>query len=188
MVKKEKNNKEKRRHQDSKNGSEPKEETLDLDKEAEINKVSPETKIAELTDKLLRAQAEIQNVRRVSAQEVMKARLYGVDSIAREFLSVGDNLERVLKACQNDSTLDSLLKGLELTIKSFEASLKTAGIEPVDPEGKIFDSDKHEAISIIEDDQNEDNTVIEVIQRGYTIQERILRPAKVIVSKKSKKK
>ena len=140
--------------------------------------------IGDLNDKLLRAQAEIQNVRRVAGQEVTKARLFGVESLAREFISVGDNLQRALDSCTAETEIKMIREGLELTLKSFEESLKTAGISPLNPIGEIFNPEKHEAISVVEDDKRKPNTVVEVVQIGFTIQERMLRPAKVVVSKK----
>ena len=150
--------------------------------EKELNK-----KIEDLTDQLLRTQAEIQNVRRISSQEVTRARLFGIESLALEFLSVGDNLQRALDSSKEENDIGSIVEGLELTLKSFEASLESAGVKPVDPEGEIFNPEKHEAISIIEDEKIEENSILEVIQRGFTIQDRILRPARVVVSKKPKK-
>jgi len=157
-------------------------------KNEEEDKSSWEQQIEELKDQLLRAQAEIQNVRRVAGQEITKARLYGVESLAREFVTVGDNLQRALESCNEENEVSSIKKGLELTLKSFEGSLQTAGIEPLNPDGESFDPEKHEAISVVEDNKKEQNTVIEVIQRGFTIQNRILRPAKVVVTKKPLKK
>ena len=150
--------------------------------EKELNK-----KIEDLTDQLLRTQAEIQNVRRISSQEVTRARLFGIESLALEFLLVGDNLQRALDSSKEENDIGSIVEGLELTIKSFEASLESAGVKPIDPEGEIFNPEKHEAISIIEDEKIEENSILEVIQRGFTIQDRILRPARVVVSKKPKK-
>ena len=147
----------------------------------------PNKKIEDLTDQLLRTQAEIQIIRRVSSQEVSRARLFGVESLALEFLSVGDNLQRALDSSKEKNDIGSIVEGLELTLKSFEASLESAGVRPVDPEGEIFNPEKHEAISIIEDEKIEENSILEVIQRGFTIQDRILRPARVVVSKKPKK-
>ena len=149
---------------------------------------SLEEQVEELKDQLLRAQAEVQNVRRVAGQEITKARLYGVESLAREFLAVGDNIQRALESCEEQAEIDSIKEGLELTLKSFEGSLQTAGILPLNPEKEPFDPEKHEAISVVEDDKQDANTVIEVIQRGFTIQNRILRPAKVVVTKKPEKK
>ena len=142
------------------------------------------TKVEELSDQLLRSQAELQNVRRSASQEITKARLFGVESLAREFIAVGDNIQRALDSCSKEKVSDIIIEGLQLTLKSFESSLQSAGIEPVNPEGESFNPDHHEAISIIEDKEKEENTVIEVIQKGFTIHNRILRPAKVVVSKR----
>ena len=156
-----------------------------VEAEAEL---SLEQQVDDLKDQLLRAQAEVQNVRRVAGQEITKARLYGVEFLAREFLVVGDNLQKALESCNEKAEIDSIKEGLELTLRSFEGSLETAGIVPINPDGEVFDPEKHEAISVVEDDKKESNTVINVIQRGFTIQNRILRPAKVVVTKKSDKK
>ncbi len=156
-----------------------------VEEEAEL---SIEQQVEDLKDQLLRAQAEVQNVRRVAGQEITKARLYGVEYLAREFVVVGDNLQRALESCNEKAEISVIKEGLELTLRSFEGSLETAGIVPINPDGEAFDPEKHEAISVVEDDKKEPNTVIDVIQRGFTIQNRILRPAKVVVTKKSDKK
>ncbi len=156
-----------------------------VEEEAEL---SLEQQVEDLKDQLLRAQAEVQNVRRVAGQEITKARLYGVEALAREFVTVGDNLQRALESCNEKAEISVIKEGLELTLRSFEGSLETAGIVPINPDGEVFDPEKHEAISVVEDDKKEPNTVIDVIQRGFTIQNRILRPAKVVVTKKSDKK
>jgi len=149
--------------------------------------IPPEMQIADLQEQILRAQAEVQNVRRIASQEITKARLYGAESLAREFLTVGDNLERALESCSEGSELSLISEGLELTLKSFESSLLTAGITSINSIEETFNPEEHEALSLVEDDSKEDNIIINVIQRGFKIQGRILRPAKVIVSKKSKK-
>ena len=133
-----------------------------------------------LEDQLLRAKAEVQNVRRIAAQEVTKARLFGVESLAKEFLSVADNLERAIESCEDDNVKE----GLDLTLKSLENSLKTQGIEQINEDDKTFDPEKHEAISVLEDESLETNTIIDFVQKGYTILDRTLRPSKVVVSKK----
>ena len=169
------------------NSAEEELEDTEEQAEEEVEK-SLEEQVDELKDQLLRAQAEVQNVRRVAGQEITKARLYGVESLAREFIAVGDNIQRALESCGEEAEISSIKEGLELTLKSFEGSLETAGILPVNPEKESFDPEKHEAISVVEDDKQEANTVIDVIQRGFTIQNRILRPAKVVVTKKPEKK
>ena len=88
----------------------------------------------------------------------------------------------------NEANIEAIREGLELTLKSFEVSLETAGIIPINPKQEAFDPEKHEAISVVEDNKKDPNTIIKVIQRGFTIQDRILRPAKVIVTKKTDKK
>ena len=148
---------------------------------------SDEDIIKDLEDQVLRAKAEVQNVRRIAAQEVTKARLFGVETLAKEFLSVGDNLERAVISCENSEEINVIKEGLELTLKSLESSLSSAGIEAIEFNDKSFDPERHEAISVIEDDTLEQNTIIDVVQKGYTIMDRILRPAKVVVSKKSQK-
>ena len=165
---------------------EPKEilEDLNNDNEA-IEEASLEDIIKDLEDQLLRSKAEVQNVRRIAAQEVTKARLFGIESLAREFLAVGDNLERAILSCQDNEDSDVIQEGLELTLKSLETSLKSSGIEVIDCENQIFDPVKHEAISVLENNDLETNTIIDVVQKGYTIMDRTLRPAKVVVSKKS---
>ena len=173
--------------QEENSAEEELEETTEEQAEEEVEK-SLEEQVEELKDQLLRAQAEVQNVRRVAGQEITKARLYGVESLAREFIAVGDNIQRALESCGEDAEISSIKEGLELTLKSFEGSLQTAGILPLNPEKEPFDPEKHEAISVVEDDKQEANTVIEVIQRGFTIQNRILRPAKVVVTKKPEEK
>ena len=182
-------------NKDKENGLDQEEDLLDeqldeshekpVEEEAEL---SLEQQVADLKDQLLRAQAEVQNVRRVAGQEITKARLYGVEFLAREFLVVGDNLQKALESCKEKAEIDSIKEGLELTLRSFEDSLETAGIVPLSPDGESFDPERHEAISVVEDDKKDPNTVIDVIQRGFTIQNRILRPAKVVVTKKPDKK
>ena len=150
----------------------------------ELVEKSPEDLIKDLEDQLLRAKAEVQNVRRIAAQEVTRARLYGIESLAKEFLSVGDNIERAILSCEEGEEVTNIREGLELTMKAYESSLNGSGIEPIECDGQSFDPEKHEALSMIEDDSLEPNSIIEVIQKGYSILDRTLRPSKVIVSKK----
>ena len=162
-------------------------EELVTDSDGQTEK-SPEDNIKDLEDKLLRAKAEVQNVRRIAAQEVTKARLYGIEALAKEFLSVGDNIERAIASCEEGEDITNIKEGLELTMKAYESSLKSSGIEPIECDGKSFDPEKHEALSMVEDDSLEPNSIIEVIQKGYSILDRTLRPSKVIVSKKPEEK
>ena len=186
-------------NKDSKEQNQEKEEkiteeedvSLDIEENDSIEapeEVSQEEIIKDLEDQLLRAKAEVQNVRRIAAQEVTKARLFGVESLAKDFLSVADNLERAIESCGEEEQFLSIKEGLELTLKSLEGSLNSSSIEVIDTSSKDFDPEKHEAISLIEDDSLDTNTIIDVVQKGYTIMDRTLRPAKVVVSKKSQEK
>ena len=174
-----------------KNNGINKDESIDSEKEnteeleSEEESPSLEEEIESLKDQVLRAKAEVQNVRRVAEQEVRKARLYGVESLAKNFLSVGDNLERAIESLNEDSKLEDLEEGLRLILKSYEDALETGGIISIDPKGEPFNPEQHEALSVIENEDLEPNSIIEVIQRGFMIQDRVLRPAKVIVTKKN---
>jgi molecular chaperone GrpE len=174
-----------------KNNGINKDESIDSEKEnpeeleSEEESPSLEEEIESLKDQALRAKAEVQNVRRVAEQEVRKARLYGVESLAKNFLSVGDNLERAIESLNEDSKPEDLEEGLRLILKSYEDALETGGIISIDPKGEPFNPEQHEALSVIENEDLEPNSIIEVIQRGFMIQDRVLRPAKVIVTKKN---
>ncbi len=171
--------------------NEPIDELIDSEKEnskeleSEEDSPSLEEEIESLKDQILRAKAEVQNVRRVAEQEVRKARLYGAEYLAKNFLSVGDNLERAIESLNDDSKPEDLEEGLRLILKSYEDALETGGIISIDPKGEPFNPEQHEALSVIENEDSEPNSIIEVIQRGFMIQDRVLRPAKVIVTKKN---
>ena len=181
----------KEQNQEKEENTAKEEVSLDIEENDSIEEqeeISHEEIIKDLEDQLLRAKAEVQNVRRIAAQEVTKARLFGVESLAKDFLSVADNLERAIEACGEEEQFLSVKEGLELTLKSLEGSLNSSSIEVIDTSNKNFDPEKHEAISLIEDDSLDTNTIIDVVQKGYTIMDRTLRPAKVVVSKKSQEK
>ena len=190
---------EKTLNKDTKEQNQEKEEKITVEEDVSLDteendsievpeEISQEEIIKDLEDQLLRAKAEVQNVRRIAAQEVTKARLFGVEALAKDFLSVADNLERAIVSCGEEEQFLSVKEGLELTLKSLEGSLSSSSIEVIDTSNKNFDPEKHEAISLIEDDSLDTNTIIDVVQKGYTIMDRTLRPAKVIVSKKSQEK
>ena len=181
----------KEQNQEKEESTAEEEVSLDIEENDSIEvpeEISQEEIIKDLEDQLLRAKAEVQNVRRIAAQEVTKARLFGVESLAKDFLSVADNLERAIESCGEEEQFLSIKEGLELTLKSLEGSLNSSSIEVIDTSSKNFDPEKHEAISLIEDDSLDTNTIIDVVQKGYTIMDRTLRPAKVVVSKKSQEK
>ncbi|MDG1025165.1 MAG: nucleotide exchange factor GrpE [Gammaproteobacteria bacterium] len=136
-------------------------------------------------DDLLRVQAEMQNVRRRAEQDVEKAHKYGQEKFSIELLAVVDNLERSLEVASNneDETVKAIYEGVNLTLKSFLDCFTKFNIEAVDPLGEPFDPQLHQAMSIQENAECEPNTVIAVIQKGYTLHGRVIRPAMVMVSK-----
>ena len=146
-----------------------------------------EAALAEQRDSVLRAQAEVQNMRRRCEQDVEKAHKFALDRFSAELLPVVDNLERALQAApapdQRDEGLQALYEGVELTFKSFVETLNKFNIEQINPEGEPFDPQLHEAMTTQPNDEVEPNTVLAVIQKGYTLNGRVIRPARVVVSK-----
>jgi molecular chaperone GrpE len=144
---------------------------------------------AELKDKLLRALAEIENMRRRSEREVADARLYGISAFARDVLTVADNMQRALQALdaglrQNaDATTKALLDGVELTERELLNALEKHGIKKLEPLGQKFDPNFHQAMFEVMDESVPPGTVMQVVQPGYKIGERVLRPALVGVAK-----
>ncbi len=137
-------------------------------------------------DAVLRAQADAQNVMRRAEQDVEKARKFALERFCAELLPVVDNLERALEATAGDDEIvKPIAEGVQLTLKSFQDALKKFNIEAVDPAGEPFDPQLHQAMSLVENAAVEPNTVIAVMQKGYTLNGRLVRPAMVMVSKSS---
>ncbi|MBE66362.1 MAG: nucleotide exchange factor GrpE [Gammaproteobacteria bacterium] len=136
-------------------------------------------------DDLLRVQAEMQNLRRRTEQDVEKAHKYGIEKFSGELLVVIDNLERALTSASEskDGSVKAIQDGVSLTLKSFNDCFAKFSIEAVDPLGEPFDPQLHQAIATQESPDSEPNSVIEVIQKGYTLNGRVIRPALVMVSK-----
>ena len=136
-------------------------------------------------DELLRVQAEMQNLRRRTEQDIEKAHKFGQEKFSIELLSVMDNLERSSAAAEasEDEAVQAIKEGVELTLKGFIDCFKRFNIEPVDPLGEPFDPQLHQAMSIQETPDAEPNSVIAVMQKGYTLHGRVIRPAMVMVSK-----
>jgi molecular chaperone GrpE len=144
---------------------------------------------AELKDKLLRVLAEMENLRRRTEREVAEAKAYGVTSFAREMLTVADNLRRAL-ACvpeshrrQAGSPCEALAQGIEVTERDFLSRLDKYGVKKLDSLGAKFDPNLHEALFEVPDETVPNGTVVEIVEEGYTIGDRVLRPAKVGVSR-----
>lgn len=156
----------------------------ELSEESEHNQVEElQQKLATLGEQLLREQAEMQNVRRRAQRDVVSAHKYALEKFASELLSVVDNLERAIDAIDaDDESQKAVAEGLELTLKTFIDVLAKYNVEPVEPEGQPFDADLHQAVSTVPNNEVEPNTVINVFQKGYTLNGRLIRPAMVVVS------
>jgi molecular chaperone GrpE len=141
---------------------------------------------AEGLDKYLRAKAEVENTRRRAEIDVANARKYGIERFAAELLPVRDSLElaRTVDVQQeNHTALEKMHEGLDLTLKLMDAAFQKAALTVIDPKGEKFDPDKHQAVSTVESDTIAPGYVAQVVQKGYMLHDRLLRPAMVIVAK-----
>jgi molecular chaperone GrpE len=158
----------------------PEEEIAGLYAELEAAKQT----IADQKDSVVRAAADVENVRRRAAQDVEKAHKFALEKFANELLPVIDNLERAIEFSDKENeTLKPVLEGVEMTLKSFEDAVAKFGVETVNPQGETFNPDFHQAMSIQPSNDVSPNTVLAVMQKGYTLNGRLLRPAMVMVSK-----
>ena len=138
---------------------------------------------ANAKDQVLRIQAEMQNMRRRAERDVENAHKFALDKFSADLLPVVDNLERALSTINTgDDSQKAIAEGIELTLKSFLDVLVRFKIEAVDPAGQPFDANLHQAVSMVPNPDLEANTVMEVFQKGYTLNGRLIRPAMVIVS------
>lgn len=139
-----------------------------------------ERQAAEHHDAWLRAKAETENIRRRAAEEAEKARKFAIEGFAGELLAVKDSLEAAL--ADTSPSVETLKSGVELTLKQLSAAFGKFGLVDLDPLGEKFDPHLHQAIQMVDSDQPA-NTVVTVLQKGYRLHERTLRPALVMVSK-----
>lgn len=163
------------------NGDAAPENTLESQYEAK------EREAADLKDKLLRVLAEMENLRRRTAREVADARSYGISGFARDILNVADNMRRALEAVPAELRASGeaavLLEGVELTERELLKALEKNGVKRFDPLGEKFDPNLHQAMFEIPDETKPAGTVAQVVQSGFMIGDRILRPAMVGISK-----
>ena len=145
--------------------------------------------VAEAKDRTLRTLAEMENLRKRTQREVADARTYGITAFARDVLDIADNLQRALDAVPMeareaaDPGLKALIEGVELTERSLHKTLEKNGVQKLDPLGEKFDPNFHQAMYEVPDSTVPTGTVVQVVQGGYTIGERVLRPALVAVAK-----
>lgn len=158
------------------------EASADADKLAQ-DLVAATAEIESLKDQMLRIQAEAQNVRRRAEQDVEKAHKFGVEKFANEMLPIVDSLERAIEAFGDDEALKPMREGVEMTMNMFLSGLDKFEMKQVNPKGEMFDPALHQAMSMIPVPDTAANTVVEVMQKGYTLHGRLVRPAMVIVAK-----
>lgn len=140
-----------------------------------------EQSVAEAKDQALRAAAEAQNVRRRAEQEAEKARKFALEKFVKELLPVVDSLEKALEA-MSDEASEAHLEGVSMTLKMQLDVLGKFGVEVVDPAGEPFDPQYHEAMAMVPNPELDPNSVMEVVQKGYLLNGRLVRPAMVVVS------
>ena len=156
-------------------------------------KDDPEANAEALKDQLLRALAETENLRKRAEREREEAAKYAITSLARDIVSVADNLQRALESVptelaesnESDARIGSLRDGIEMTRQEFETVLARHGIERLEPLGETFDHNFHQAMFEVEHEEYSAGTVVQVLQAGYRIHDRLLRPAMVGVAKKA---
>jgi molecular chaperone GrpE len=145
---------------------------------------------SELKDRLLRTLAEMENLRKRTEREVADVRLYGISAFARDILTVADNMHRALNALDTelrekaDASIKALLDGVELTERELMKVLEKHGVRRIEPLGEKFDPNKHQAMYEVPEPSAAPGSVVQVIQAGYLIGDRVLRPALVAVAKK----
>ncbi|ANO33538.1 nucleotide exchange factor GrpE [Vibrio breoganii] len=143
-----------------------------------------EMRLKEQQDSVIRAKAEVENMRRRTEQEMSKARKFAINKFAEELLPVIDNLERAMEAADSENeVVKPFLEGIEMTHKSFTDVVSKNGLVEINPVGEAFNPELHNAVSMVESPDHESNTVTIVLQKGYELNGRVVRPAMVMVAK-----
>lgn len=141
------------------------------------------TKSSENLEKALRAQAELDNLRKRTSRDIENAHKFGLEKFINELLPVMDSMELGKNAAQTAESTGEIVEGIELTLKMFVSTMEKHGVEILDPVDQKFDPQYHEAVSIQEVEGKESNTVVSVMQKGYSLNGRLVRPAMVMVAK-----
>ena len=163
-------------------GAEPE---VAAEKSLETQLAEAELRAADNNDQLMRAKAELDNYKKRRDKELQNAHKFALEKFSVELLTVRDSLEMGLaSATQDGASIASIIEGTELTLKQLSGAMEKFNVVQVNPEGEKFNPELHQAITMQESDA-EPNTVLTVIQKGYTLNDRLIRPAMVVVSKKS---
>ncbi|MGR5064242.1 nucleotide exchange factor GrpE [Photobacterium sp. DNB22_13_2] len=152
--------------------------------ELEAALLTSDAKVREQQDSVLRARADVENMRRRSEQEIDKARKFALNKFAEELLPVIDNMERAIEmADKNDEAIKPMVEGVDLTLQTMMGTVEKFGLKQLNPMGEAFNPEFHQAMSIQESAEHAPNTVMLVMQKGYELNGRVIRPAMVMVSK-----
>lgn len=149
--------------------------------QAEIERLRGE--VDHFREDMLRARAEVDNIRKRAARDVEAAHKFGIEKLVEVLLPVKDSFDLGYEAAQNTTDLKSLQEGMKLTVQLFDEALAKIGVTPVEGVGARFNPDKHQAVSVEADPDAEEGTVLRVFQKGYTLNDRLVRPAMVVVAK-----
>ena len=149
--------------------------------QGQLEKLQEQSKVS--LDKVVRAQAEMENLRKRAARDVENAHKYALEKFTDELLPIMDSLELGLSASVKAKNLDDLCKGMELTLEMFNTVMEKFGITMIEPKGEKFNPELHDAVSMQETDDSNSGIIIEVMQKGYTLNGRLIRPAMVVVAK-----
>ncbi|GJM04535.1 MAG: hypothetical protein DHS20C09_05260 [marine bacterium B5-7] len=162
---------------------EPAEEELS-DIESLQNQLNKEKELSQTNkDLALRAQAEMDNLRKRTARDVENAHKYALEKFVNELLPIMDSLELGMSAAESAENIDDLREGMDLTIKMFNAAMDKFNVKAVNPQGEKFNPEQHEAVSMQEIEGAESGAVVTVMQKGYELNGRLVRPAMVVVAK-----
>ncbi|MBU25144.1 MAG: nucleotide exchange factor GrpE [Gammaproteobacteria bacterium] len=143
-----------------------------------------ETQLEELKEAVLLGQADLQNSRRRAERDIENAHKYAVEKFAKDLLAVLDSMDRALElAVTTDGFDTAVLEGTQMTHKLLLDTVSSHGVEPIDPVGESFDPQEHQAMSMVESDDQPPNTVMAVMQKGYKLEGRVIRAAMVVVTK-----
>ena len=149
--------------------------------EGQLEKLQEQSKLS--LDKVVRAQAEMENLRKRADRDVQNAHKYALEKFTNELLPIMDSLELGLSASVKAKNLDNLCKGMELTLEMFNTVMEKFGITMIEPKGEKFNPELHDAVSMQETNDSNSGIIIEVMQKGYTLNGRLIRPAMVVVAK-----
>jgi molecular chaperone GrpE len=141
-----------------------------------------EVELARHRDAMLRMQAEMENLRKRLERDLEKSRRFALERIMKDLLQVRDSMERGLEVPEDGATVEALREGQELTYKMLVKVMQDHGLEVIDPQGQPFDPELHEAVTVLPSPDTEPNTVLEVLQKGFRLHDRLIRPAMVVVS------